>query len=138
LSSNFARVATSANLISLVENLESKDDRCSSIFSSVSTSSLKFFSSRLMSLMLTQLMRSTGNLVDLWGLPRSSCQADFTIQDNDDNNNNIINPFVDDEELVVINVDAAEPTDIVEDEGTLYLIGAEQKRHQQHIKQSQD
>ncbi len=42
LSSNFARVATSVNLISLVEKFESKDDRSSSSFLPVS-SSLIFF-----------------------------------------------------------------------------------------------
>ncbi len=84
-SSNFARVATRANLISLVENLESKDDRSSSIFLPVSFSSLYFFSLRLISLMLTQLIRYAGNLVDFWGLSRSSCWANYTINNNDDN-----------------------------------------------------
>jgi hypothetical protein len=41
-SSNFARVATSANLISLVEKFESKDDRSSLIFLPVLSSLLYF------------------------------------------------------------------------------------------------
>ena len=56
-SSNFARVATSANLISLVEKFKSKDDRSSSIFLPVLSSLLYFLSSHLMLSMLSQLTR---------------------------------------------------------------------------------
>ncbi len=55
-SSNLARVATSANLISLVEKLESKDDGSFLIFSPVSSSLLYFLTSHLMSSMLSQLI----------------------------------------------------------------------------------
>jgi hypothetical protein len=106
------------NLISL------KDDRSSSIFLPVSFSSLYFFSLRLMSLMLIQLIQYAGNLVDFWGLLRSSCRADFTIDDDD---KDVVDPFVDKEELVVIKVNATEATDIMEDEGTPFLMDAEQK-----------
>jgi hypothetical protein len=47
------------------------------------------------------------------------------IDNNDDNNDNVIDPFVNNEELVVVNANAAEPTDIVGDKGTPYLMGAE-------------
>ncbi len=49
-------------------------------------------------------------------LPRNSCQADFTI--NDDNNNDV-DAYVDDE-LVVVSVDAAELTNIVGDNGIFF------------------
>ncbi len=116
-SSNLARVATSANLISLVEKLESKDDRSSSIFLPVSSSLLYFLSSHLLSSMLSQLIRKAGNLVDNIRPKRSSCRADITINDDNDD---VVDAFVDDA-LVVISVDAAEPTDIVGDNGTPFL-----------------
>jgi hypothetical protein len=125
--SNFDRVATRANLISLVENLESKDDRCSSIFSPVSSSSPYFFCLRLMSSMLTQLIWYAGNLVDLWGLLKSSCLANFISNNKGDDNNNVIDHLLNGEELVVVNVNVAEPTDIKGDKGTSYLMEAEQK-----------
>jgi hypothetical protein len=87
--------------------------------------------------MLTQLIRYAGNLVDLRGLLRSSCQANFTSDDKDDDDDNVFDPLLDSEELVVINVDTAEPTDIQGDKGTPFLMDAEQKWHQQHIKWSQ-
>ncbi len=78
-----------------------------------------------MSLMLIQLIPwYAGNLVDFWGLPRSSCQADFTIDDNDED---VVDPFIDKEELVVVKGNTAEPTDTVMDEGTPFLMDAEQK-----------
>jgi hypothetical protein len=70
-----------------------------------------------MSLMLTQLIWYTGNLVDLRGLSKSSCLANFTSN----------NALLDSEELVVVNVDAAEPTDIKGDKETLFFMDAEQK-----------
>jgi hypothetical protein len=54
--------------------------------------------------------------VDNIELPRNSCQADFTI--NDDNNNDV-DAYVDDE-LVVVSVDAAELTNIVGDNGIFF------------------
>jgi hypothetical protein len=56
-------------------------------------------------------------LADNIGLPRNSCLANFTI--NDDNNNDV-NAFVDDE-LVVVRVDAVELTNFVGDEGTPFF-----------------
>ncbi len=61
-------------------------------------------------------------MVDNIRLPRSCCCAAFTINDNDDD---IVNAFVDDE-LVVISVDAAEPTNIVGDDGTPFFVDAKQ------------
>jgi hypothetical protein len=58
-----------------------------------------------------------GNLVDNIGLPRNSCRADFTIN-NDDNND--VNTFVD-VELVLVSVDAVELTNIVGDDGTPFF-----------------
>ncbi len=55
--------------------------------------------------------------MDNIGLPRNSCHADFRIANNDDN---VIDAFVDDE-MVVVSVDAAEPTDILGDNGHLFL-----------------
>ncbi len=60
--------------------------------------------------------------MDNIGLPRSSCWADFMINNDDDN---IVNAFVDDE-LVVISVDKAEPTNIVGDNGTPFFVDAKQ------------
>ncbi len=59
-------------------------------------------------------------MVDNIRLPRSSCCANFTI--NDDNNDNIVNAFVDDK-LVVVSIVAAEPTNIVGDDGTPFFRG---------------
>jgi hypothetical protein len=63
-------------------------------------------------------------LIDNIGLPRSSCWADFTI-DEDDGNNDVINAFVDDK-LVVVSIDATEPTNIVGDDGTPFFVDAKQ------------
>jgi hypothetical protein len=57
-------------------------------------------------------------LADNIGLPRNSCQADFTINNED---NEDVNTFVHDE-LVVVSLDAAEPTDIVGDNGTPFFM----------------
>jgi hypothetical protein len=56
-------------------------------------------------------------LADNIGFPRNSCRADFTI-DNDDNDN--VNAFVDDE-LVVVSVDAAELTSIMGGNGNPFF-----------------
>jgi hypothetical protein len=61
-------------------------------------------------------------LGDNIGLPKSSCHADFTFKDNDDD---VIDAFVDDE-LVVVSVDMAEPTDIMGDDGTPFFVDAKQ------------
>jgi hypothetical protein len=53
--------------------------------------------------------------VENFGLNRNSCQADFTINDNI--NDNVIDAFIGDE-LVVIDIDTAEPTNMVGDNGT--------------------
>jgi hypothetical protein len=52
-----------------------------------------------------------------YGLPRNSCRANFTI--NNDNNNKV-NAFVDDK-LVLVSVDAAELTNIVGDDITPFF-----------------
>jgi hypothetical protein len=57
--------------------------------------------------------------VDNFRLPRNSCWADFTIDNNEDD---VVNAFVDDE-LVVVNVDAAEQTDMVGDDGKPFFCG---------------
>jgi hypothetical protein len=59
-------------------------------------------------------------MVDNFGLPRKGCWDDFTINDDNDN---IVNTFIDDE-LVIINVDAAEPTNMVGDNGTPFFVDA--------------
>ncbi len=129
-SSNFARVATRANLIPSVANLESKDDRSSSILLPATFSLLYFSSLRLMSLTLSQLIRYAGNLVDLRGLPLKICRADFTINDNNDDDENdggVGDPFDDNKELVIVNVEAAEATEAVGDKGGPFLKEAKQK-----------
>jgi hypothetical protein len=55
--------------------------------------------------------------VDNIGLPRNSCGANFTIED--DNNDNV-DTFVDDK-LVLISVDVAELTNIVGENGTPFF-----------------
>jgi hypothetical protein len=57
-----------------------------------------------MSLMLTQLIQYTGNLVDLWGLSNSNCLANFMSNDEEDNHDDVINTLLDNEELVVVNL----------------------------------
>jgi hypothetical protein len=80
-----------------------------------------------MSSMLTQLIWYAGTLVDLWGLLKSSCLANFTINNKDNDNNDVIDHLLNGEELVVVNVNAAEPTDIKGDRGTSFLMEAEKK-----------
>ena len=65
-------------------------------------------------------------MVDNFGLPRKSCLADFTINNNDDD---IVNAFIDNK-LVIVNVDTAEPTDMVGDDGTPFFVDAKQEGHQ--------
>ena len=67
-----------------------------------------------MSLMLSQLIRCNGNLVDLWGVSTKSCWVNFTInddrEDNGENDGGVDDPFDDSKELVAVSVEAAEPT----------------------------
>ncbi len=67
-----------------------------------------------MSLMLSQLIRCNGNLVDLWGVSLKSCWDDFTInndkEDDGKNDGDINDPFDDSKELVAVSIEAAEPT----------------------------
>jgi hypothetical protein len=111
--------------------MESKDDTPSSILLPVTFCSLCFSSSRLMSLLLSQLIRCDDNLVDLWGVSTKSCRVDFTIDDDkeDDGKNDggINDPFNDSNELVAISVEAAELTEVVGDKGGAFLMEAKQK-----------
>ncbi len=65
-------------------------------------------------------------MADNIGLPRNSCRADFTIDDDD---NDDIDAFVDDK-LVVVSVDVAKLTNIVGDDGTPFFADTKSKRHQ--------
>ncbi len=77
-----------------------------------------------MSLMLSQLIRCDGNLVDLQGVSTKSCQVDFTInndeEDDGENDGGVDDPFDDSKELVVVSVKSAEPTEVVGDKGGLF------------------
>ncbi len=72
--------------------------------------------------------------MDNFGLQKKSCRANFTI---DNNNNDVVDDSVDDE-LVVVKVDTAEPTDMVGDDGTPFFMDAKQERHQKNMVQSCD
>jgi hypothetical protein len=84
-----------------------------------------------MSLMLSQLIRCNGNLVDLRGVSTKSCWVNFTINDNEEddgkNDGGVDNPFDDSKELVAISIEAAEPTEVVGDKGGAFLMEAKQK-----------
>jgi hypothetical protein len=84
-----------------------------------------------MSLMLSQLIRCNGNLVDLWGISTKSCWVDFTIDDNeeddDENDGGIDDPFDDNKELVAVSVEAREPTEVVGEKGGTFLMEAKRK-----------
>jgi hypothetical protein len=84
-----------------------------------------------MSLMLSQLIRCNGNLVDLWGVSTKSCWVDFTInddkEDDGENDGGVDNPFDDSKELVAVSVEAAEPTEVIGDKGGAFLMEAKQK-----------
>ncbi len=77
-----------------------------------------------MSLMLSQLIRCAGNLVDLRGVSTKSCRVDFTIDDNKEdegkNGGGIDDPFDDNKELVAVSVKAAEPIEVVGDKGGFF------------------
>ncbi len=74
-----------------------------------------------MSLVLSQLIRCDGNLVDLWGVSTKSCRVNITIdndkEDDGKNDGGVNNPFNDSKELVAISVKVAEPTEVVGDKG---------------------
>ncbi len=84
-----------------------------------------------MSLMLSQLIRRDGNLVDLWGVSTKSCWVDFTINDNkeDDGKNDggVDDPFDDNKEMVAVSVKAAEPIEVIGDKGGAFLMEAKRK-----------
>ncbi len=84
-----------------------------------------------MSLMLSQLIRCDGNLVDLRGVSTKSCQVNITFDDNEEddgeNDGGVDDPFDDSKELVAVSVEAAEPTEVVGDKGGAFLMEANQK-----------
>ncbi len=84
-----------------------------------------------MSLMLSQLIRCDGNLLDLRGVSTKSCWVDFTINDDkeDDGKNDggINDPFNDSKEQVAVSVEAAEPIEVIGDKGGAFLMEAKQK-----------
>ena len=84
-----------------------------------------------MSLMLSQLIRCDGNLVDLRGVSTKSCRVNFTIdndkEDDGKNDGGINDPFDDSKELVAVSVKAAEPTEVIGDKGGAFLMEAKQK-----------
>ncbi len=86
-----------------------------------------------MSLMLSQLIRCNGNLVDLRGVFTKSCRVNFTIDDDEEddskNDSSVDNPFNDSKELVAVSVNAAEPTEVVGDKGRAILMEAKKKKH---------
>ncbi len=63
-----------------------------------------------MSLMLSQLIRCNGNLVNLWGVSTKSCRVDFTIdedkEDDGKNDGGVDNSFDDNKKLVAISIKA--------------------------------
>jgi hypothetical protein len=84
-----------------------------------------------MSLMLSQLIRCNGNLVDLQGVSTKSCWVYFTIDDDkeDDGKNDggVDDPFDDNKELVAVSIEAAEPIQVVGDKGGAFLMEAKRK-----------
>jgi hypothetical protein len=114
-SSNFERVATSANLNSLVEKLDNRDERSSLMVQLLPSSFVYLTSLHLMPLYLSQLIWYSGNMVDDLGLPRRSFWADLTIVDNYD----IVEAFINDK--VLVNVDTTDATDMVGEEGNTFL-----------------
>ncbi len=84
-----------------------------------------------MSLMLSQLIRCDGNLVDLRGVSTKSCRVDFMIDDDEEddgkNDGGVDDPFNDSKELVAVSIEVAEPTEVIGDKGGAFLMGAKQK-----------
>ncbi len=63
--------------------------------------------------------------MDLGGASTKSCRVVFTIEDDDkeddgENDGDVNEPFNDNKELVAVSVKAGEPTDEVEEEGSLF------------------
>jgi hypothetical protein len=84
-----------------------------------------------MSLMLSQLIRCDGNMVDLRGVSTKRCWVDITIdedkEDDGKNDGGVNDPFNDSKELVTVSVKAAEPTEVVGDKGGAFLMEAKRK-----------
>jgi hypothetical protein len=80
-----------------------------------------------MSLILSQLIRCDGNLLDLRGVSTKSCWVDFTIdedeEDDSENDDGIDDPFDNNKELVAISIEAGEPTEVVGEEGGGFFDG---------------
>jgi hypothetical protein len=55
----------------------------------------------------------------------------------DDDDDNAVDTFINDK-LVVVNVDAAEPIDMVGDDGTPFFVDAKQEQHKKNMIQSRD
>jgi hypothetical protein len=74
-----------------------------------------------MSLMLSQLIRCDGNLVDLRGVSTKSCRVNFMTDDDEEddseNDGGVDDPFDDNKDLVAVSVKAGEPTEVVGEEG---------------------
>jgi hypothetical protein len=88
---------------------------------------LCFANSRLMSSMLSQLIRWEANLVNLGGASTKSCRDVFTIKDNykeDDGKNDggIDEPFNNNKDLVAVSAKVGEPTDEAGEEGEPFLV----------------
>jgi hypothetical protein len=87
--------------------------------------------------MLSQLMRYAGNLEANFGVPRSSCHANFITNNDDDN---VVDAF----KLILVNVDAMEPTDVAGDNGIPFLVVTTTEIHIKQVRchatnlQSQD
>jgi hypothetical protein len=81
-----------------------------------------------MSLMLSQLIRCDGNLVDLRGVSTKSCRVNITInddkEDNVENDDGVDDLLYDSKELVAVSVKAAEPTEVVGDKWGAFLMEA--------------
>jgi hypothetical protein len=121
---SFARVVTSANLISPRANLDNNDETSSS---NLEPCLLCFANSCLMSSILSQLIRWEANLVDLGRASTKSCRVVFTIKDDDKeddgkNDGSVDEPFNENKELVAISVEVREPTDEVGEEGEPFLV----------------
>jgi hypothetical protein len=132
--SNFKRVATSADLISLVKNLDNRDERSSSMVPPLPSSFVYLTSLHLMLLWLSQLIWYAGNLVDNLVLLRLSFWADLMIVDKDD----IVEAFIDNK--VLVNVNTTDTPIWLGKKVTPFswLLSKKQLRHQENcpIKQS--
>jgi hypothetical protein len=121
-SPSFARNATSSNLNSPTANLDNNNEMSSS---NLEPFLLCFANLHLMSSMLNQLIRWEANFVDLGKAPTKSCWVVFTIKDDDKKDDG--EPSNDFKELVAISVEAGDPTDVVGEEGELFLKDSNKK-----------